>query len=259
MGPVGAGSRHCRRRGLFWVRQTLVGIEPTRLTAFFCRNVTDRTAETWSDQLEPFVALEIVVSDAARGITAAVGQLAEARRRDPAAPGLEHGLDIFHTAMEAHRVLARHWRRTESTWEQAADADVQVSAKKRQGVDAEHGPRRLTQGPDPLPAGRAVGSGLGPDRRRVGVVPCRGPAQRPGARPSRDRRGAGGSARCGLVEGPRLPLRPAEPGLPGPDAPPTAIRPTRMHSWTPMGRRSRRRGPESEGVPGPRTRSPPRD
>lgn len=114
----------------------MVGIEPTSMTAVFCRNATDRTAETWSNQLKPFVALEFVVSDAARGITAAVQQLAAARRRDPAAPGLEHGLDVFHTAMEAKRVLARHWRRAEAAWEKAEDADVQVAAKKRQGVDA---------------------------------------------------------------------------------------------------------------------------
>jgi hypothetical protein len=114
----------------------LVGIEPTSMTAVFCRNATDRTAETWSNQLEPFVALEFVVSDAARGITAAVQQLAEARRRDPAAPGLEHGLDVFHTAMEAKRVLARHWRRAEAAWERAEAADEKVAASKRQGVDA---------------------------------------------------------------------------------------------------------------------------
>ena len=30
--------------------------------------------------------------------------------RRPTAPALEHGLDVFHTAYEAKRVLAQHWR-----------------------------------------------------------------------------------------------------------------------------------------------------
>ena len=37
---------------------------------------------------------------------------------------LEHGLDVFHTAMEANRVLARHWRRAEAAWEQAEAAEA---------------------------------------------------------------------------------------------------------------------------------------
>ena len=80
--------------------------------------------------------LEIAVSDAAKGIAAAVGQLAEARRNDPSTPTLEHGLDVFHTTMEAQRVLARDWSRAEAAWEQAEAADVKVENAKRQGVDA---------------------------------------------------------------------------------------------------------------------------
>ena len=38
--------------------------------------------------------------------------------------------------MEAHRVLARHWRRAEAAWEQAEAADAEVADAKRQGVDA---------------------------------------------------------------------------------------------------------------------------
>lgn len=114
----------------------MVGIEPTSMMAVFCRNAADRTAETWKGQLEPFSRLEFVVSDAARGISSAVEQLAEARRESPATPALEHGLDVFHTTMEARRVLARHWRHAEAAWQKAEAADVQVASKKRQGVDA---------------------------------------------------------------------------------------------------------------------------
>ncbi len=89
------------------------------MTAVFCRATADRKAATWDEQLVPFTRLEFAVSDAAKGIAAAVAQRAAARRDDPSAPPLEHGLDVFHTAMEAHRVLARHWRRAEAAWEKA--------------------------------------------------------------------------------------------------------------------------------------------
>ena len=86
--------------------------------------------------MAPFSRLEFAVSDAAKGIAAAVAQRAAARRDDPAAPPLEHGLDVFHTTMEAHRVLARHWRRAEAAWEKAEQADVAVAGAKRRGIDA---------------------------------------------------------------------------------------------------------------------------
>ena len=113
------------------------------MTAVFCRNTVDREAETWKKQLEPFSSLEFVVSDAAKGIAKAVADVAEARRgaarrrrRRDATPTLEHGLDVFHTTMEAQRVLAQHWRRAEGAWERAEAADARVAAAKQQGIDA---------------------------------------------------------------------------------------------------------------------------
>ncbi len=114
----------------------MVGIEPASLTAVFCRATADRKAATWEGLLTPFSRLEFAVSDAAKGIAAAVAQRTAARRDDPSAPPLEHGLDVFHTAMEAHRVLARHWRRAEGAWEKAERADVELDRAKRQGIDA---------------------------------------------------------------------------------------------------------------------------
>ena len=114
----------------------MVGIEPTSLTAVFCANTADRTAETWEEHLRPFDRLEFAVSDAAKGIAKAVARVAQARRDDPRAPALEHGLDVFHTAMEAHRVLAQHGRRAEAAWEAAEAADAKVADAKRQGIDA---------------------------------------------------------------------------------------------------------------------------
>jgi hypothetical protein len=116
-----------------------VGIEPASLTAVFCENAADRKAASWAKQLGPFDRLEFIVSDAAKGIAKAVAALARARRDDPEAPVLEHGLDVFHTAMEAHCVLARHWRAAEAAWERAEAADSQVADAKRQGIDARGG------------------------------------------------------------------------------------------------------------------------
>src|SRR5829696_3082333 len=124
------------RRDLFWGRPTWVGIEPASMTAVFCQNADDRKAETWEARLTPFPHVEFAVSDAAKGIAAAVARRAEARRDDPTAPALGHGLDVFHTAMEANRVLARRWRRAEDSWEEAEAADLEVAKSKRRGIDA---------------------------------------------------------------------------------------------------------------------------
>lgn len=86
--------------------------------------------------MEPFASLEFAVSDAAKGIAKAVAEVAAARRDHASAPALEHGLDVFHTTMEAYRVLARHWRRAEAKWDQAEAADEKVAAAKQQGLDA---------------------------------------------------------------------------------------------------------------------------
>ena len=106
------------------------------MTAVFCHNAADRKAETWAEQLAPFDRLEFAISDAAKGIAKAVSDLARARRDDPEAPALEHGLDVFHTTMEARRVLAQHWRRVEAAWEKAEAADAEVARSRHQGIDA---------------------------------------------------------------------------------------------------------------------------
>jgi len=106
------------------------------MTAVFCANTADRKAETRERHPAPFDRLEFVVSDAAQGIAKAVKQVAAARRDDPKAPTLERGLDVFHTSMEAQRVLAQEWRRVEAAWEKGEAADIAVAQSKQQGIDA---------------------------------------------------------------------------------------------------------------------------
>ena len=139
------------------VEEIVVGIEPSSMTAVFCANTADRTAETWENQLAPFDRLEFAISDAAKGIVKAVSDLAQARREDPEAPALEHGLDVFHTAMEAHRVPAGSWRRAEAAWEKAEAAEAEVAAAKRRGVAA-RGPARTARARAPGSAPGAGGS-----------------------------------------------------------------------------------------------------
>jgi hypothetical protein len=113
-----------------------VGIEPSSLTAVFCTNAADRKAATWEERLEPFGRLEFAVSDAARGIAGAVAATAARRRDDPGAPPLEHGLDLFHTTMEARRVLARLWREAEGPWDRADEVEAQAADLRRRGIDS---------------------------------------------------------------------------------------------------------------------------
>src|SRR5947209_9164871 len=89
-----SGADPLSRRDLFWGRPTLVAVEPASMTAVFCHNAADRKAETWETQLAPFEHLEFAVSDAAKGIAAAVARRTETRCDDPSAPALEHGLDV---------------------------------------------------------------------------------------------------------------------------------------------------------------------
>jgi hypothetical protein len=106
------------------------------MTAVSCANSADRKAETWERHSAPFGRPEFAVSDGAKGIAEAVARVARARRDDPSAPAPEHGLDVFHTAMEADRVLARHRRCAEAAREEAEAAAEEVAGARRQGVDA---------------------------------------------------------------------------------------------------------------------------
>jgi len=105
-----------------------------------CSKTGDRSGRAWQKVLEPFSALEFVVSDGAKGIQAGVEAVA-AKRREAAAEAvravpLTQGLDVFHTAQEARRVLAGPWRVAEAAWEAAEKAEKAVADSKRVGKDA---------------------------------------------------------------------------------------------------------------------------
>jgi hypothetical protein len=106
------------------------------MTAVSCEAAADRKADTWARRLEPLGRLEFAVSDAAKAVAKAVADTAAGRRDDSESPPLEHGLDVSHTATEANRVLARHWRRAEASWAEAEAAGGEVAASERDGIGA---------------------------------------------------------------------------------------------------------------------------
>jgi hypothetical protein len=101
-----------------------------------CVKTGDRSGAAWQAVLEPFTAVEFVVSDAAKGIAAGVQATASARSESEASLPLEQGLDVFHTNQEARRVLAGPWRRAEAAWQEAEAAEARLAAAKRHGQDA---------------------------------------------------------------------------------------------------------------------------
>lgn len=114
-----------------------MAVEPTSLALLECAKTGDRSGAAWQQVLQRFENLEFVLSDAAKGIAKGVQNVAAARAGRPvAAPGLEQGLDVFHTNQEARRVLAGPWRRAEAAWEEAETAESKVVEAKRQGIDA---------------------------------------------------------------------------------------------------------------------------
>jgi hypothetical protein len=115
----------------------LVAVEPTSLAMVHCGKTGDRSAAAWQAALTPFDQLECVLSDAARGIAAGVQAVNATRQaKNPQATPVVHGLDVFHTAMEAQQVLRRHWRQAEAIWQEAEEAEAAAKQAKQRGQDS---------------------------------------------------------------------------------------------------------------------------
>jgi hypothetical protein len=124
----------CLDEIFFHGRPVLVGVEPASMTWFLGRRAADRTGATWREALQPWAALEYVVADAGKGLQGGVALLQQDRRRcGQMVP--ENGLDVFHTAHEARRVLARQWQRVERLWEEAEAAEARAERAGQQGQD----------------------------------------------------------------------------------------------------------------------------
>ncbi len=156
------------------------------MTAVFCRNARDRKADSRIEQLRAFPRLEFAVSDAAEGIAAAVARQAAGRHCEPGSPRLEHGLDVFHTAREAGRVLARHWRRAEAAREAAEQAEARAAGTGPRGPEA-----TAVSGTEPV-GEAALGGGTAPRRGEVAAAATEPVGAADRVRPGRRRAAAVG-------------------------------------------------------------------
>src|SRR5262249_2874791 len=77
--PCAAGVGALWADEIFLGAATLVAVAPTSLVMLACARTGNRSAAAWQAVLEPFAGLELVVSDAAKGITAGVQAVASAR------------------------------------------------------------------------------------------------------------------------------------------------------------------------------------
>ncbi len=184
-----------RGRGLFWGAPTLVGIEPTSMTALFCHNAADRSATSWHEALAPWQALEFVISDAAKGIASGLDRLARQRQGANDPTPLAPGLDLFHTAREARTVLFGAWRRAEAAWTHAETCDT----LNRPGV-AQTARAAWRQA---VAMRRASGIGLAACGRRW-TFSCGRSAEHEPASPGGDRRDVARSDWSGLEAGPNF-------------------------------------------------------
>jgi hypothetical protein len=125
----------CLDEIFFHRRPVLVGVEPASMVWFLGQKADDRTGATWSQALQGFPALSYVLADAGTGLQAGIAAVQRQRQQD-GRPPLENGLDVFHTAQEARRVLRQIWSRVERRWERAEAADRRVAQAQQQGQDA---------------------------------------------------------------------------------------------------------------------------
>lgn len=112
----------------------LVGVEPASMALLLCQRTAERTAATWKEALRPFTGLNYVCADAGTGLQKALAEMDADRRRTQQSP-LERGLDHFHTAREAQRVLGRLWKGVEARWDEAEEADRKCAQAQRKGRD----------------------------------------------------------------------------------------------------------------------------
>jgi hypothetical protein len=125
----------CLDEIFFHGRPVLVGVEPASMTWFLGQKAHDHSGATWAQFLRPWSALSFVTADAGTGLQAGITTVQQ-ERQEAGQPALENGLDVFHTAQEAKRVLRQSWNHVERCWEQAEAADRRVEQAQRQGQDA---------------------------------------------------------------------------------------------------------------------------
>jgi hypothetical protein len=122
----------CLDEIFFHGRPVLVGIEPRSMMWFLGKRADNYQGSTWFQELQPWIFLRFVTSDAGSGLKSGLAQLYRYQLAKGRVP-LERGLDVFHTKREAHRALRIMWNRVERCWAQAEAADRALAKRDRQG------------------------------------------------------------------------------------------------------------------------------
>lgn len=125
----------CFDEVFFHGKAVLVGVEPHSMAWVMGQHAPDRSGKTWSEALEGFDVLEQATVDGGRGLQRGLEDFQAKRKREGNPADLEVSLDVFHTKQEAQRVLRKLWRRVESRWMRAEEADRQVERAWRNGGD----------------------------------------------------------------------------------------------------------------------------
>lgn len=120
----------------FGRRPVLVGVEPHSMAWVLGQKAEDRSGQTWYEALQPWNHLTYAVADAGSGLRKGLSLVQEARAEEADAPELEIGLDVFHIKKEALPVIHRQWKKAESLWEKAEEADRRVDRCQVRGEDA---------------------------------------------------------------------------------------------------------------------------
>ena len=124
----------CLDEIFFHRRPVLVAVEPASMTWFLGRRSGDCQGVTWASALRPWSTLEFAVADAGTGLQAGIAQI-QRERRDNGQVELQAGLDVFHTTMEARRILAQLWAKVERGWHSYEVAAGRTEAARRAGRD----------------------------------------------------------------------------------------------------------------------------
>jgi hypothetical protein len=108
----------------------LMAAEPQSMAWLVGQRGPNRKGATWHSVLASWKAAEYIQADGGSGIRSGVEQL-QKEREDNGGPALAMGLDVFHTKMEASRVLRQQWQEAEAVWDEAVAKEEEVEKRRR--------------------------------------------------------------------------------------------------------------------------------
>jgi hypothetical protein len=104
-----------------------MAVEPESFCWLLGREEAGRDGQLWAEHLEKFPSLEYLVRDGGIGLAKGVESLRKRR------PGLQDGLDVFHTFREGNKALRKTWGRASRAMDRAAAAQRKLDQLARRG------------------------------------------------------------------------------------------------------------------------------